>query len=474
MSEEFDLAIVGSGAAAMAAAIRATAMGKSVVMIERGTFGGTCVNTGCVPSKALIAAAQAQHTVSDAGRFPGVGATAVPVDMAALAAGTRRLAESMRSEKYVAVADSYGWRRVQGAAAFAGTRAAPSLVITAPDGTTETIIARRYLVATGAQPSIPSIPGLNLVDYLTSTTAMELTAVPESLLVIGGGFIALEQAQLFARLGAKVTVLVRSRIASAEDADVADALLEALADEHIEVVQLATATSVDTEAGEVVVTASSPGGQGDFRAAKLLVATGRTPNTRGLNLETVGVDTSTSGAILVSNQLRTSNPRVWAAGDVTGHPEFVYVAAAQGTTVADNMFGQTPRSLDYTHLPRVMFTSPAIGSVGMTETQALASGIRYTSSLLPLTHVPRAQVDRDTRGFIKLIADSDSHRVLGISAVANSAGEIAAAGVYILEARMTVEQVARTWAPYLTMAEGIKIAAQSFSTDIAQLSCCAS
>ena len=159
---------------------------------------------------------------------------------------------------------------------------------------------------------------------------------------------------------------------------------------------------------------------------------------------------------------------------MTGHPEFVYVAAAQGTTVADNMFGQTPRSLDYTHLPRVMFTSPAIGSVGMTETQALASGIRYTSSLLPLTHVPRAQVDRDTRGFIKLIADSDSHRVLGISAVANSAGEIAAAGVYILEARMTVEQVARTWAPYLTMAEGIKIAAQSFSTDIAQLSCCAS
>lgn len=467
MSQRFDLAVIGSGGAAMAAAIRATALGKSVVMIERGAFGGTCVNTGCVPSKALIAAAEARHTANDIARFPGVATTAGPVDMAALIAGTQDLVESLRSEKYLNVAESYGWQRIEGEARFAGTPDAP--VIEVGDAAVE---ATHYLIATGASPIIP--PAFEGVAYLTSTTAMELTEVPESLLVVGGGYVALEQAQLFGRLGSTVTMLVRSRLASKEEPEVGKALLEVFADEGIQVVRRAAVVKVEEADGQVTVTAAAEGGTQQFTAAKVLVATGRRPNTDGLNVAGVEVKTGENDEVVVSDGLQSANPRIWAAGDVTGYREFVYVAAQHGAMVVDNIFIDADRTVDYRHLPRVTFTSPAVGTAGATEAELLAAGIRCDCRVLPLKHVPRAVVNRDTRGFIKLVADADTGRIHGITAVAKDAGEIAAAGVYILDAAMTIDQVARAWAPYLTMAEGIKIAAQSFTTDVSRLSCCAS
>lgn len=320
------------------------------------------------------------------------------------------------------------------------------------------------------------MPGLEETGYLTSTTAMEVEEVPESLLVIGGGYVALEQAQLFARLGSKVTMLVRSRLASAEEPEASLALMGVFADEGIRVVRRATLSGVRTDpgTGQVVATVAVAGGEEEFRAARLLMATGRRAVTDGLNLETVGVGTGDRGEILVHNTLATSNPRIWAAGDVTGHREFVYVASAHGALAVENAFTGAGREVDYRHLPRVMFTSPALGAVGMTDKQANGDGIRCECRVLPLEFVPRALVNRDTRGFIKLVADNETGRILGITAVGKDAGEIAAAGVYILEAGMTVDQVANLWAPYLTMAEGIRIAAQSYSTDVSRLSCCAS
>lgn len=225
---------------------------------------------------------------------------------------------------------------------------------------------------------------------------------------------------------------------------------------------------------EIVATATVSGEDQEFRAAKLLVATGRRPVTEGLNLPAVGVKTGERGEILVNTQLTSSNERIWAAGDVTGHREFVYVAASHGTMVVDNAFTQTSREVDYRHLPRVTFTSPSLAAVGMTDRQANESGFRCECRVLPLEYVPRALVNRDTRGFVKIVADADTRRIIGITTVAKDAGELAAAGVYILEAGMTVDQVAKLWSPYLTMAEGLKIAAQSFTTDISRLSCCAS
>jgi mercuric reductase len=475
---DFDLAVIGSGGGAFAAAIRATNLGKRVLMVERSTIGGTCVNTGCVPSKALLAAADARHVALETGRFPGISTSAGSVDMPGLIDGKRSLVEAMRSEKYVDLIGDYGWEFRQGSAKFSGTGEDPSLEITGDDGATESLRAAHYLIATGSAPWAPPIPGLETVDYLDSTTAMELEEVPESLLVLGGGYVAMEQAQLFARLGSKVTMLVRSRLAPGEEPEAARTLMGVFADEGIRVIVGATVTSVrsDPETGAIIATVSGREQEvpeQEFSATKLLVATGRRPVTDGLNLPAVGVKTGDRGEILVNKQLGSSNSRIWAAGDVTGHHDFVYVAASHGSMVVDNAFNNANREVDYRSLPRVTFTSPALASVGMTEKAANDVGIRCEARVLTLDFVPRAVVNRDTRGFIKMVTDAETGRILGITAVAKDAGELAAAGVYILAAQMTVDQVATMWSPYLTMAEGLKIAAQSFATDISKLSCCA-
>lgn len=473
---ETDLAIVGSGGGAFAAAIRATSLGQRVVVVERSTVGGTCVNTGCVPSKALLAAADARHVALDAsGRFPGLSTSAGPVDMPGLIAGKAELVEGMRSEKYVDLIEDYGWDLRQGQATFTGSAQDPVLEITGSGGAVETVRAHHYLVATGSAPWAAPVDGLEDVDYLTSTTAMELQGVPESMIVFGGGYVALEQAQLFARLGSRVTVLVRSRLLSGEEPEVSKALMAVFADEGITVVRRAAVESVATDpaTGGVVVAATTGSGRQEYTADRLLVATGRRPVTEGLGLERVGVATGQRGEIIVEDTLATSNPRIWAAGDVTGHPEFVYVASAHGVTAVENAFNDAGQRVDYTHLPRVTFTSPAVGAVGMTDKQARQAGIRCECRVLPLEYVPRALVNRDTRGVVKIVADADTGRIVGITAVAKEAGDLAAAGVYILSAGMTVDQVATLWCPYLTMAEGLKICAQSFRTDVSKLSCCA-
>lgn len=474
-STVFDLAVVGSGGGAFAAAIRASQLGKRVVMVERGVIGGTCVNTGCVPSKALLAAADARHIAADAGRFPGISASAAPVDMPALVEGKRALVETMRAEKYVDLIATYGWDLRAGTAAFTSTAAEPLLEITAADGTRSAVAAAHYMLATGSTPTIPAVEGLATVDYLTSTSAMELEEVPESLLVLGGGYVAMEQAQLFARLGSRVTMLVRSRLASREEPEASKAMMGIFADEGIRVVRRATVTKVRTDegTGDVIATATVSGGQEEFRTSRILVATGRHAVTEGLNLAAVGVETGPEGEVIVDGRLATSNPRIWAAGDVTGHPQFVYVAASHGSLVAENAFTGAGREVDYRHLPRVTFTSPALAAVGMTEKEVLAAGIRCQCRVLPLDYVPRAIVNRDLRGVIKVVQNADTGQILGITAVASDAGDLAAAGVYILEAAMTTDQVAHMWSPYLTMAEGIKIACQAFTTDVSKLSCCA-
>jgi len=471
----FDLAVIGSGGGAFAAAIRATGLGKRVVMVERGTVGGTCVNTGCVPSKALIAAAEARHVALDSGRHPGISTSAAPVDMRGLIDGKTVLVEAVRAEKYVDLATDYGWTLRHGEATFTGTPDAPALQVTSADGTVDTIEADHFLVATGSRPWVPPIPGLDGVDHLTSTPAMELEEVPESLLVLGGGYVGLEQAQLFARLGSRVTMLVRSRLASREEPEVSETVAGVFAEEGIRVVRRATVDAIgsDPTTGEVVATATVSGGREAFRASRVLVALGRRPVTDALNLGAVEVKTGDAGEILVDARLASSNPRIWAAGDVTGHREFVYVAAAHGTLALDNAFTGADRGVDYRHLPRVTFTSPAIGAVGMTEEQVLAADIRCDCRVLPLQYVPRALVNRDTRGFVKVVANAETGQILGLTVVAKDAGELAAAGVYLLEAGMTISQVAGMWAPYLTMTEAIKLACQSFTTDVSKLSCCA-
>jgi mercuric reductase len=477
MSEavEYDLAIVGSGSAAFAAAIAAVNKGRSVVLIERGTVGGTCVNVGCVPSKALLAAAAARHGATAAARFPGIAAAAGPVDAAALIGGKNALVETMRADKYTGLAADYGFPILHGTASFTD---GPALNLALTDGGSTRIDAEHYLIATGSAPWAPPIDGLDQAGYLTSTSAMDLDRLPESLIVLGGNAVGLEQAQLFARLGVAVTVVeALDRLAPFEEPEISAGIAAVFADEGITAHTGATVTMVQRDADGYHLTAATGRDQSlELRAEQLLVATGRRPVTAGLNLDAVGVKTGPRGEVLVDEHLRTANPRIWAAGDVTGGPQFVYVAAAHGTLVADNALsapGTTPRTLDYTALPRVTFTSPAIAAVGLTDAEVAEAGLPCDCRVLDLEFVPRALVERDTRGLVKLVANADTGKILGVHALAEGAGELITAAVYAIGAGLTVDQLAHTWHPYLTMAESLKLTAQAFTVDPAKLSCCA-
>ncbi|MGH6656412.1 MAG: mercury(II) reductase [Actinocrinis sp.] len=465
------MAIVGSGSAAFAAAIAARNKGGQVVLVERDTTGGTCVNIGCVPSKALLAAAAARHGPSVADRFPGIAAGAGPVGFPALIGGKDALVRELRTEKYVDLAAGYGFQIIHGTGAFTD---GPALVVAHDDGGSSRIEAEHYVIAIGSAPWAPAIDGLAAAGYLTSTTAMDLDRLPASLIVLGGGAVGLEQAQLFARLGATVTIVESlTRLAPFEEPEISAGIEEVLADEGIVVHIGATATAARRDVrGYLLTVTLRDGEQVQLRAEQLLVAAGRRPVTAGLNLDAVGVKTA-RGAIVVDEQLRTTNSRIWAAGDVTGAPQFVYVAAAQGTLVADNALSQARRTLDYTALPRVTFTSPAIASVGLTDAQTADVGVPCDCRVLPLHHVSRALVERDTRGLVKLVADARTGQILGVHVLADGAGEVITAAVYAITAGMSVEQLAHTWHPYLTMAESLKLAAQAFTVDIAKLSCCA-
>ncbi|KGH45350.1 mercuric reductase [Modestobacter caceresii] len=457
---DVDLAVIGSGGAAMAAAISARQAGADVVVVERGTLGGTCVNVGCVPSKTLLAAAGLRHAAMT-NPYAGVSLSADGVDLAALVAQKDDLVAGMRQAKYADVADAYGFPVRKGEARF---RDRDTVEI---DGVP--LRAAAYVVATGAVPDVPALPGLDQVPYLTSTSAMELTAVPQSLVVIGGGYVGMEQAQLFAHLGAEVTVV--GRLAPHAEPDLVEELRGVFAEDGITVVEERAATVSSTGDGTTVTTTSGRLVSGQ----RLLVATGRRAQTDGLGLEAAGVLTDARGFVVTDDQQRTSNPQIFAAGDVSGAPQYVYVAAAGGRAAALNALGvggTEPARVDYTGQPSVVFTRPQLASAGLTEVQALAAGHRCECRVLGLADVPRALVNRDIRGAVKVVADADTGRMLGVHALAEGAGEMMLAATYAIRAGMTVDDVADTWAPYLTMAESLRIAAGLFRNQM-PTSCCA-
>ena len=459
MDFEYDIAIIGSGAGGFAAAIEARRQDARVVMIEQGTVGGTCVNIGCVPSKTLLSGAKAFHTASSH-PFAGLPTRGGKVDLTALVAQKDELVADMRQHKYLDLAQSYGFEIIRGKAHFESPH-----VLKVED---RLIIARFYIIAIGANPAVPLLPGLVESGYLTSTTAMELPEVPERLITIGGGFVGLEQSQLFARLGSKVTII--GRLAPRAEPELASRLHQILVEEGVTVIngratsvqQLGNTKVVQTDIGTTV--------EGDA----ILVATGRAARIQGLDLEVAGVEVDVRGFIKVDDSLRTTNSQILAVGDVSGGPQFVYVAGAEGHLAARNALTNSFDPVDYTGLPEVTFTDPQLASAGLTEAQALAKGYECDCRLLGFDNVPRGLVSHDTRGAIKLVADQATGKILGVHALADGAGDLILAAVYAIKFGLTVSDLANTWAPYLTTSEALRLVAQSFTTPVDQLSCCAS
>ena len=459
------IAVIGSGGAAMAAALKAAERGARITLIERGIIGGTCVNTGCVPSKIMIRAAHIAHLRTESPFDGGVSAQIPKVDRAKLLQQQQTRVEELRDAKYEGILrDQTAITVLNGEARFVDGN---NLVVQLNEGGEQNVHFDRAFIGTGARPAEPSIPGLAETPYLTSTSALALITVPERLIVIGAGFVALELAQAFARLDSKVTVLARSRLLSGEEPAVGEAIEAAFRREGIEVLKQTQASRVDYTDNEFVIETNA----GTLRADQLLVATGRIPNTENLNLAGIGVETS-RGAIQVDGQLQTTVPGVYAAGDCTDQPQFVYVAAAGGSRAAVNMTGGEA-TLDLSAMPGVMFTEPQVATAGLTEAEALKQGYNVDTRLLDLENVPRALVNFDTHGFIKMVAERDSGRLLGVQAVAGEAGELIQTAVIALRSRMTVQDIGDELFPYLTMVEGLKLCAQTFTKDVKQLSCCA-
>lgn len=463
--DRLHVVVIGSGSGACAGAIRAADEGARVTMVEAGTLGGTCVNVGCIPSKILLRGAHAAHLQSDH-PFQGVSRARPVIDRRAMVAQQQARVEELRHAKYESIlAGNPDIELVRGFASFQDPQ---TLRIAQQDETTRTLQADRFLIATGASPWVPDIPGLAGSPYWTSTEALVAEEIPEHLLVLGGSLVAVELAQAFLRLGASVTLMARSTLLSREDPALGQGLTEALEDEGMKVLLHTVPSAIWHDNHRFQLETRHGAITGD----RLLVGTGRRPNTARLGLERAGVAVNADGAIVVDERMQTSAPHVWAAGDCTNQPQYVYVAAAAGTRAAVNLTGGDAR-LDLASMPAVAFTDPQVAWVGLTESEAREQGLAAESRTLTLDNVPRALANFDTRGFIKLVAESDGGRLLGAQMLAAEAGEVIQAAALALRNRMTVHEIADQLFPYLTMVEGLKLAAQTFTKDVKQLSCCA-
>ncbi|MFI8393868.1 mercury(II) reductase [Pseudomonas sp. AO-1] len=460
------IAVIGSGGAAMAAALKAVEGGARVTLIERGLIGGTCVNVGCVPSKIMIRAAHVAHLRRESPFDTGLSATTPTVLRERLLAQQQGRVDELRHAKYEGILESTPAISVlRGTARFQDGH---TLSVELAEGGGHIVAFDRCLVATGASAAVPPIPGLKDTPYWTSDEALASDTIPKRLAVIGASVVAVELAQAFARLGSEVTILARSAMFFREDPAIGAAVTEAFRMEGIEVLEQTQASQVSHANGEFVLTTN----HGELRADQLLIATGRLPNTQGLNLDGAGVKLDERGGIRIDQGMRTSAADIYAAGDCTDQPQFVYVAAAAGTRAAINMTGGEAK-LNLDVMPAVVFTDPQVATVGYSEAEAHHAGIETDSRTLTLDNVPRALANFDTRGFIKLVAEAGSGRLLGVQAVTPEAGEIIQTAAIAIRARMTVQELADQLFPYLTMVEGLKLAAQTFNKDVKQLSCCA-
>jgi len=461
----YDLAVIGAGSAGFSAAITGADQGAQVALIGYGTIGGTCVNVGCVPSKAFIRAAEAVHHANTAPRFAGVAGNARLTDWAALRTQKDALVTSLRQAKYIDLLPAYnGIAYLEGKARLGNG----GVII---DG--RHVDAGKIIVATGSHEFVPAIPGIEDVPYLTSTSAFEMESLPDSLIVIGGGYIGCELAQMFARLGVKVTIVFRSRLLPEGEPEVSEALAGYFEEEGISVQRVGAYEGIATRGKRVALSVTINGSVETLEAQRVLLSAGRKANTDGLGLEEAGVGLLANGGIKVDERMRTSKPGVYAAGDVTGRDQFVYMAAYGAKIAANNALNGDGQSYDNRAMPAVTFTDPQVASVGLTEAAAKSQGIAVKTSVLSLDNVPRALAARDTRGLIKLVADSGTGKLIGAHIIAPEGADSIQTAALAIKQDMTYGELGEMVFPYLTTVEGLKLAAQTFDMDVSKLSCCA-
>ncbi|MFZ3583297.1 mercury(II) reductase [Loktanella sp. DJP18] len=462
----YDLLVIGAGSAGFSASITAADAGKRVALVGHGTIGGTCVNVGCVPSKAMIRAAEAIHGAHAAKRFPGLSGHAQVDDWHTLIQSKDDLVATLRQKKYADLLPEYPGidyidegpaRLVKGGITVGG----------------RTLTAPKMIIATGGHPVLPTIDGIEDIGALDSTSLLELETLPESLIFIGAGYIGAELAQMMSRMGVKVTLVTRSHLLPGAEPEVSKALADAFMIEGITLLTGLSYENVRRDAAGVTLRVTRDGELVEVTADHLVSTSGRRANTDGMGLEEIGVETDTRGSIVVGDDMQTTAPGIYAAGDVTDRDQFVYMAAYGAKLAAKNAVLDGDQRYDNSSMPWVVFSDPQVAGVGLSEQQARDAGFDVKTSVVPLDQVPRALAARDTRGLIKLVADKDTDKLLGGQIIAPEGSDTIQTLVMALKFGMTTKALGETIFPYLTTVEGLKLAAQTFDMDVAKLSCCA-
>lgn len=450
-----DICVIGAGSGGLSVAAGAVQMGASVVLIEKGEMGGDCLNTGCVPSKSLIAAAHAAHAARQAARF-GIHLPAPEVDFAGVHRHVHGVIATIAPHDSVERFEALGCTVIRAEARF-----------TAPDRLEaggQAIRARRFVIATGSRAAVPPIPGLDRVPHLTNESLFDLTERPEHLVVVGGGPVGVEMAQAFRRLGAAVTLLERATILPRDAPEAVSLLRRHLLAEGVMIEEGAQVAALHSgaEGRGVEVEFDQAGRRRSLRGSHLLMATGRLPNTEALGLAAAGVDHTPRG-ITVDGGLRTSNRRIFAIGDVAGGPQFTHVAGYHaGIVIRRALFGLAAK-VDYRALPWVTYTDPELAHVGMGEAEAREAGEAVTVLTEPLSGNDRARAEGAGEGLAKLVLGARG-RILGATLLAPRAGEMIGLWGLAIQKRLRVGDVAQMMAPYPTMSEISKRAAGAYYT----------
>ncbi len=413
---KFDAIVIGSGQAGNPLAHKLADRGWQVAIIEKSHLGGTCINTGCTPTKTMVHSATVAHYARNSTKW-GVKTTGVEVDLAAVVDRKNRIVESFRSGQENNVAKRPTLKLYRGQAKFVG----PKQI----EVNGERIEGERVFINAGTRSAIPKIDGLDGVPYLTNASIMELKQVPENLIVLGGGYIGMEFGQMFRRFGSKVTVVHQSgQILPREDAEVAAELQKALEAEGMEFVLNAKTSRVQDAGGKITLTYGESNAAKQITGSHLLIATGRTPNSDTLDLPAAGIETDKSGYVKVNSKLETTAPGVWALGDIKGGPAFTHISYNDYQIIWANLIEGKNLSIENRYVPYSVFTDPQLGGVGMTEKEARAKGKKLKIGKIPMSYVARAIERGETAGLMKLIVDAETDRILGASILATEGGEL--------------------------------------------------
>jgi pyruvate/2-oxoglutarate dehydrogenase complex dihydrolipoamide dehydrogenase (E3) component len=422
--DHYDDIVIGAGQAGGPLSTALAGAGRRVALVEREHVGGTCINEGCTPTKTMVASARVAYLARRAADY-GVSTGPIAVDMTTVRKRKRDIVESFRGGSQRRIESTTGLDLLMGEASFVGPK---TIEVRLNGGATRRLSAERFFINTGARPAVPSLPGLDGVAYLDSTTIMELDVVPKHLLVLGGGYIGLEFGQMFWRFGSRVTIVQRgARLMAREDADVADAVAEILREDGIEVLlDTDTASVARGDEDTITLAVRSPDGERVLSGSHLLVAVGRTPNTDRLNLAAAGVETAKGGFIKANQRLETSVPGIYALGDVKGGPAFTHISYDDFRILRSNLIEGGNRTTEDRPVPYTMFIDPQLGRIGMTEEQASRSGRNIRVAKMPMNNVARALEVDEPRGFMKAIVDADDGQILGGAVLGIEGGEMMA------------------------------------------------